>query len=231
MKAADLIAAMQRKGWRIDTAPWKLNIVGIRTADPRPNRFDDRIVVFYRDESGKWHWKAFAATTDPGTYWLANPLAPQGTAILAEGQYLDTYQIGLHRGKYYALVQRKGPVTVIRDYNRDGRLDFDSPSRFSGYFGINIHRATANGTSTTVDRWSAGCQVLASSRDFETLMQLAEQSKRETGENTFSFSLLDLRDIRRTAKQDKAGRGLILIGMLASGFGLTLATVFKQPQT
>ena len=229
MKPADVITALQRRGWTIHSAPWKLNIVGIRTADPRPNRFDDMVLVFYRDDS-KWHWHAFAATTDPGTYWLQNPLAPQGTAILAEGHYPNAYQIGLHRGKYYALVQRGGPVTVIRDYNRDGVLDFDSPRRFSGYFGINIHRATSRGTSTQVDRWSAGCQVLASSSDFEMLMQLAERSRRETGENAFSYSLIDLREVRRNGQRRRNRAGLILSGITAAGIG-TAIFIHQYKQT
>src|SRR5690606_38434371 len=82
-----------------------LNIVGIRTHGRKPGRFDDFITVFYRS-NGEWILNVFPATTDPGGYWLDHPQSPLGTAILKEGQYLRSYQIGKHKNRYRALVQR-----------------------------------------------------------------------------------------------------------------------------
>jgi hypothetical protein len=47
------------------------------------------------------------ATTDPGTFWLRNLMNPQGTAIVKQGQYIGSHGIGMHRGKYLALTQKR----------------------------------------------------------------------------------------------------------------------------
>src|SRR5262245_26782015 len=107
----------KQKNYVLYTRPYQLNIWGFRNVQTKANRFDDEIHVFYKTNLLKWEYHIFKATTDPGTFWLYNPLMPQGTAILAGGQYVDTFELGLHY-TYIALVQRK-PVTVIRDYNRD----------------------------------------------------------------------------------------------------------------
>ena len=111
------------QGYRVFTRPFELNIIGIRSQNLVPNTFNDRITVVYKDDVGQWQFQSFPATTDPGTFWLKNPLNPQGTAVLKAGQYLNSHVIGLHRSKYLALVQRS-PVTVIREVKRDGTFDF-----------------------------------------------------------------------------------------------------------
>ena len=94
-------------GFTLYTKPYQLNIVGLRSKNVDSNSFDDEIHVFYTKPDGKWNYHIFPATTDPGTFWLNNPAYPQGTAILAQGQNRNAYSIGLHRGKYEALVQVK----------------------------------------------------------------------------------------------------------------------------
>lgn len=213
-----IIHTVQLRSYELYTRPYELNIVGIRSDNTTPNKFDDEIHVFFKNNVSQWIHYPFQATTDPGTFWLKNPLSPQGTAILKAGQYRQAYQIGLHRGKYYAMVQRK-PVTVIRDYDRNAVLDFYNGKAFIGLYGINIHRATASGTSKTIDKYSAGCQVLANSNDFNRLMQLCEQHKKLYG-NSFTYTLLDKRAIVR--QQRKAA--VLSISGLAIGLGLAFLT-------
>jgi hypothetical protein len=148
-----LIATLKSKGYQIFERPNELNIVGVRNNSTDANKFDDFIYVLWKDENGKWEGKYYNATTDPGTYYLKNPLTKLGAAILKEGQWLDTYSIGKHRGQYDALVQSK-PLTVIRDYDRNAILDFNNGREQKGLFGINIHKG---GSATTS---SAGCQTL-----------------------------------------------------------------------
>src|SRR5436190_18848408 len=162
---AAIINLLEGKTYETYSRPYELNIIGIRNQSTVPNRFDDEIHVFFKNGNKQWVHYIFPATTDPGTYWLENPLNQQGTAILAQGQYKDSYQVGLHRGKYYALVQVK-PVTILRDYDRNAVLDFNNGKPETGLFGINIHHASENGTTKIVDRFSAGCQVFASVNDF-----------------------------------------------------------------
>ncbi|HRJ29896.1 MAG TPA: hypothetical protein PLV21_06515 [Cyclobacteriaceae bacterium] len=182
-------------GFTLYTKPYQLNIVGLRTKNVNSNSFDDEIHVFYTKPDGKWNYHIFPATTDPGTFWLNNPAYPQGTAILAQGQNRNAYSIGLHRGKYEALVQVK-PVTVIRDYDRDAILDFNNGAKETGNFGINIHRAESTGSTKVIDRYSAGCQVFKDADDFYAFMQLCKLHAKYHG-NQFSYTLIDFRSLRR----------------------------------
>lgn len=70
----------------------------------------------------------------------------KGMALLKPDLY-RCHIIGIHNGKYTALVQRKGAVTVIRD-------GIDGDYEDTGYFGINIHRGGYGTTS------SLGCQTI-----------------------------------------------------------------------
>ena len=190
---------LQKKGYRIFLRPYELNIVGVRSDSVKPNSFDDTIYVFFNNSEGKLVEHKFPATTDPGTYWLRNPMNPQGTAILKEGQYLNCYGLGLHRGKYLAVVQKR-PVNVIRDYNRDAFLDFMNGKEENGLFGINIHRASEIGTTKVVDKYSAGCQVFSNQTEFIKFLQLCERHKNLYG-NVFTYTLLDERALGRESKK------------------------------
>ncbi len=90
----------QRDGFPDNGIPYNLNIGGIRTDDMNPNKYNDWIYCFYKDESGKQKFLCCPATTDPGLYYLRFPSYKKGTAILAPGQYLGCWRLGLHKGKY-----------------------------------------------------------------------------------------------------------------------------------
>lgn len=192
--------ALQKKGYKTFVRPFELNIVGVRSDSVKPNAFDDSIYVFFQDNNGKFVQLKFSATTDPGTYWLQNPLNSNGTAILKEGQYIASHAIGLHQGKYKALVQQR-PVTVMRDYDRNAVLDFQNGKPDTGLFGINIHHAAGEGTTKTVDKYSAGCQVFASIADFNAFMTLCERHRSLYG-NGFTYTLIDERAVNREAKKN-----------------------------
>ena len=203
---------LRQKGFVLNTRPYELNIVGIRTRSVVPNRFDDEIHVFYKAKPFKWNYHIFKATTDPGTFWLENPMQPQGTAILAQGQYANAYKIGLHLGKYKALVQ-VAPVTIMRDYDRNAKLDFFNGRKDTGLFGINIHRASAQGTTKFINKYSAGCQVFSGADDFNGFLEKCEHHSSLYG-NRFTYTLLDFRAMRRESIKR------IVIGTLTLGLGL-----------
>jgi hypothetical protein len=207
-------AILRKKDFDLFTRPFELNIVGIRSKSIRPNQFDDEIHVFFKVNALKWQYHIFKATTDPGTFWLNNPMQEQGTAILAEGQYKDTYQLGMHRKQYLALVQRK-PLTIIRDYNRDAVLDFNNGRTTKGLYGINIHRANREGKTKTVGKNSAGCQVFENAEDFKLFLSLCQKHKSLYG-NAFTYTLLDFRAVRRQSLRYLAyGIGtLSLLGLI-----------------
>lgn len=185
--------SLTKKGYRLFTRPFELNIVGVRTGTPVTNAFDDTINVFFLDNTGQWNFHSWEATTHPGAYWLEHPMNATGAAILKPGQYIDSHAHGLHRGKYFALVQQK-PVTVIRDANNDSVLNYSAKTEETGLFGINIHRALQEGTTKVVDKFSAGCQVFANAGDFSSFLQLVEKHKAVYG-NHFTYTLLNSTDL------------------------------------
>lgn len=189
-----LLSTLTRMGYTINTKPFQLNIIRVRSSTNKPNQFDDTIQVLYTRTDGKWTLGSFPATTDPGTYWLQHWMNPAGTAILKPGQYKNSHRIGVHRGKYQALVQQN-PVTVLRDTNKDAVVDYNSTKEQTGIFGINIHRASVIGVTKYIGKHSAGCQVLANISDFNLLMQLAFRHKELYG-NNFTYTLIQQSDMQ-----------------------------------
>lgn len=211
-----LISTMKSKGHEIAQRPYELNLVGVRNPSTTPNKFDDKIYAFWKDELGNWVGRFYNATTDPGTYWLKSPMHTMGTAILKEGQYKQAYGIGNHRG-YTALVQKK-PVTVIRDYNRDDILDFQSGETMTGLYGINIHKAGTVGDTVNVDMWSAGCQVFQNPGALDEVLNLARKHQSLYGDIT--YTLIDERAYNRRLRRRglAIALGVVLIGAAWSAY-------------
>ena len=192
----NVLRYMRSNDYVIETDPFKLNIVGVRNAQTIPNKFDDDIYVFYKNNLRLWEVHKYPATTDAGTYYLLNPYNQDlGTAMIKEGQYKDSYQRGDHRG-YLALVQAK-PITVYRDYDRNAVFDIGQKET-TGMFGVNIHKAGKN--SQDVDKWSAGCQVFSKSDDFAEFMDMTEKHADKYG-NSFTYTLIDERAIQRRKRR------------------------------
>jgi len=135
----------------IDRQKYPLIIVGIRgyymksMGDPSRNDrgiYDDAIFTLSPNVTA-----SFNANTDPSKVRAGQGGgAAKGMASLAPG-FWPVYRFDLHRGRYLALCQRAGPVTVLRDGKAEAYED-------RGDFGINIHRG---GYSTT---GSEGCQTI-----------------------------------------------------------------------
>jgi hypothetical protein len=216
----NLLATMRKMDYIIYDEPYKLNIVGVRNAESQPNKFDDTIYVFYKNDNNNWEFKEYPATTDAGTYWLLNPMSQMGTAMLKEGQYLDAYKQGLHKSKYKALVQN-APVTTYRDYDRNAIFDIGT-SETTGNYGINIHKAGED--SQDVNKWSAGCQVFQKSEDFDDFIKLTDKHNELYG-NKYTYTLIDERAISR-----KGRRYLLYGGLFAtiSAVGITAFILIKR---
>ena len=113
---------------------------------------------------------------------------------MVPNQYRGAWQIGLHRGKYKALVQRK-PVSVYRDGNKNDIYDLKPTSIQNGLFGINIHRSNEAWTRNTIDQYSAGCQVFNNPHDFLSFLRLCEKQKDKYG-NSFTYTLINETDLK-----------------------------------
>jgi len=182
-----LLDWVKSKGYvTFETKSWDLNIIGVRRSAGTPDRFDDAIFAVYKDDGGNLRMKKWTVTTDPGLYWMLNPMNVSGTACMVPGQYRGAWQIGDHRGKP-ALVQVR-PIKMYRDRNRNEIYDFDPSTISEGLSGINLHRAGAS--STRVDKWSAGCQVWAKESEFEEFIELCRKQVNVNGYRTFTYTLL-----------------------------------------
>jgi hypothetical protein len=191
--------AMKAKGyvWFSDESNkgYDVNIVGVRlntqnVADKVTNVFDDFLTISYKDDKGVWKFHCWRATTDPGKKGVMEFSNKNGVARLVPGQYRRVWRIDKHQGKYDALCQRNGNVTVYRD--KDKNMVFDESKLDTGMFGINIHKAGRD--STWVENWSEGCQVFKRVLDFDEFMGICRKASKIHG-NVFSYTLLESTDI------------------------------------
>lgn len=139
-----------------------LNTLGAAGANDR-SIYDDALFI-----DSPFVTASFNANTDPSTFRKGRGTgSAKGMACLKPGLW-KAHQFGLHKGKYLALVQTKGPVTVVRD----GSPDYED----TGNFGINIHKGGLNTTS------SLGCQTIHPSQ-WDSFINLAkDQASRIWGQ-------------------------------------------------
>ena len=172
-------STIESKGYKYFTDDnnkgYDVNIIGIRNSKTKgrvTNAFDDLITISYKVD-GEWHYHEFNCTTDPGSHWVENILNDKGVAILKPGQYRGSHKLRLHQGKY-----------------------LNEATTTTGLFGINIHRATSRsgGKSTRIDKWSAGCQVIADNDDWHEFLDIC-QAAREIHGNSFSYTLIESNEI------------------------------------
>lgn len=111
---------------------------------------------------------AFNGNTDPSAYKKGvGTGAGKDMASLKPGPWF-VHRFDLHKGKYLALCQRLGAVTVIRDGN--------PPYADTGDFGINIHKGSYTGTS------SLGCQTIHPDQWESFISMAVDQAKRYHGD-------------------------------------------------
>jgi hypothetical protein len=188
--AEQILVVMIKKGYVVfkDGSP---NLIGIRSTDRTVNIFND-LLVDLRTKLEVISIKHYEITTDPGLYYLQHSLNPLGCAILKSGQYRKAWSIGKHRGLYTALVQT-GEFTLIRDFDKDNELDFNTGREETGTnFGINCHHAGET-DSDLIGKYSAGCQVFHQIKEWYSFINDMLIAKEKWG-NFFTYTLLEEQD-------------------------------------
>lgn len=165
-----IILTYEKKKYVLGRGVHYLNLFAVRANTGFTNTFNDVVGVIYKNDKDQWTLKKWDVTTDPGKFYLENLMNSDGTGILVPNQYLEVYEIGLHKGED-ALVQR-GNLSVYRDKNKDLVYDKDPKSIQTGMFAIDLHNANDLQKSTYIDKWSAGCIVVPSPIDFKELLSL-----------------------------------------------------------
>ncbi len=162
----------------------KINIIGIRTNDQTPDKFNDYMAVAYK---GEFH--LFPCTTEPGVYWLKNPMRVTGTFVMIPDQYIDCWKIGFHHD-YEALVLC-GIIQGWRDSNKDSLINPDKSKVYSDGQAVDIHHAHNTVVQTVIDKYSAGCQVIQKFSDWLILFGLVKAAKQDK----YSYTLITENDL------------------------------------
>jgi hypothetical protein len=158
-------------------------ILGIRSNEDAPNKFDDKFYLF--NEAS--FVGVTSGTTNPGTPILEGGFLKYnkaGAAIVKSDEwYYDVWTYGLHMGKMPALKQ-VGNFIVFRDGDMDEKSEeIGIPIKGSGY-GINFHAATYDnnfkGLQENIGSWSAGCQVVNNKQKHLEWIKLLKPQKKIT---------------------------------------------------
>lgn len=162
-------------------------LLGVRSNEDTPNRFDDKIYLF----KGEEFILVTSATTNPGTPTLKQfeKVNRAGAAVLkADLWYYNLWKYGKHNGKIDALLQLGNSVQVYRDTDKDDKSEEQGKLQ-TGYFGINFHPntydITADNTGATIGWWSAGCQVVNDMSKYREIIKLVKSEK------NVSYCLID----------------------------------------
>ena len=156
-------------------------ILGVRSNEDEPNKFDDKFYIFRAEE----FIKVTSGTTNPGTPILQGGYLKYnkvGAAVVkADEVYYDVWKFGLHQGKMHALKQ-VGNFIVYRDGDKDGKSEeIGAPITGSGY-GINFHTCSylEKVIGENIGSWSAGCQVVNNTEQYYMIINLIKNQNRIT---------------------------------------------------
>ncbi len=207
-QAYDLYVDLVRETlwFEVDQTPGVRNIVGVRGAFPgtfawhgdRPNRFNDTIVLLWRDADDRPHVREFPVNTGTGAYNFGY----HSSSSIKPNRYYP-YENGWHRS-YNALRMALGSYPVRDDTNKNGHWDGDRNGWLSDGAedhdrlgsGHNVHMGSVEGDlkDVPVNRWSAGCQVIPGSDNW---IEFIGNAWTQLGD-TVHYYLVDARDIAAT---------------------------------
>lgn len=154
-------------------------LLGVRSNEDTPNKFDDKIYLF----KGEEFIIVSSATTNPGTPTLKQfeKVNKAGAGVLrSDVWYYNLWKYGKHNGKVEALLQIGNAVQVYRDTDKDEKAEEQGDLQ-TGYFGINFHPNTYNlnnkVTSSNIGWFSAGCQVVNDVDKYKIMINLLKKEK------------------------------------------------------
>lgn len=209
-----ILAAYQKKSYKLNEEQYKINLLGIRKDNFFDNRFSDRLIIFWKNEKNDWEKKEFEWTTMPGTLGRGGVFNPKtvegmtGVAVLVEGQYLDTWKFyNTYYGWLgYPFFQQVKPLKIKRDNTKDAISEYDTPQQ-EGLYGINIHRMSGNGrheryVNNAYTTWSIGCQG-APEPVFREIVRLSQISQKYHGD-IFSYTLMHREDFATVREIDES---------------------------
>ena len=202
--------AEESTGIFFNEARGRRSVIGLRGAYPgsfewngnMPNRFNDSIVLLWRDEEGA-HVREFPVNTDTGSHNF-------GEASSSSLRHNVRYHMvnGQHRG-YDALRNDRVGYRVRDDNNANGHWDSDrngwrpplgEEDYDRGGSGHNIHMGALEPPlgQAPINRWSAGCQVIPGIANWTEFITNAWTRRGDP----VDYFLVDVRDIPHSAWAD-----------------------------
>jgi hypothetical protein len=162
-------------------------LLGVRSKEDTPNKFDDKIYLF----KGEEFIVVSSATTNPGTPTLKQfeKVNNDGAAVVKSDEwYYNLWKYGKHNGKVEGLLQLGSKIKVYRDTDKDSKAEEQGKLQ-EGYYGINFHPNTYNlsnkVTSSSIGWFSAGCQVVNNIEKYKIMINLLKTEK------TISYCLIN----------------------------------------
>ena len=165
------------------TIPLGYWIVGVRSEEDAPNKYDDKFYLF----NGEQFVKVVTGTTNPGTPILEGGFLKYnkvGAAVVKSDEwYYNVWAYGLHQGKQPALRQ-VGNFIVYRDGDKDGKSEEIGAAIVGSGYGINFH-SISNDLSVkkigeNIGGWSAGCQVINNVEQYSMIINMIKNQNRIT---------------------------------------------------
>ena len=155
-------------------------VVGIRSNEDEPNKFDDKIYLFINGQ----FCLVTSCTTNAGTPSLLGGYKKynsKGAAVIKSDEiYYDAFQksdgkkVPHHSGKMQCLRQIKS-IKYYRDGNNNSKIDEVGEIELANN-STNIHFNNYDLTTKLIGQviggWSAGCQVLNIGEDYNKLLEL-----------------------------------------------------------
>lgn len=176
----------KNKGYIFHEEIGRINICGVRSDQGKvvTDKFDDLIIVTYKDSDKKGYIKQFPGTTDPGLYFIEKPMNPRGTIRMIPGFYENAYIPGLHFD--YRALRQHSKIKFWLDNDKD--KEYDEGNIIDEICGANIHHGF---NSPRIGNNSAGCQVVWMTRDFNKLMFLVDCNIQNGHGELFHYGLFD----------------------------------------
>lgn len=175
-------------------AAWdEVNMFGLRNeSDQDKDVWNDKIGVVFQHKV-----YLYSGTCDPSAYWtkICGPTG-KGVAHICLGYHENVYMVGEHKG-HEAMVQYGNKIRIWRDGNNNFRKDNEDIIQ-TGYFGTNIHRASAIKVTDKIGKYSAGCQVINDVEDHLKYMSIVKSSNKykSNKKSRFSYMLLKESDVK-----------------------------------
>jgi hypothetical protein len=211
-----LVRYMKSQNYIVETKPYVMNIVGIRSAHKDDgvitNKFDDYLWQFFKNDKNQWELYKFVITTTPGFKPKSTILPPgpkgAGCGMVIYGQYVNAYSIGWHASRD-GTTYRNGKLEPAHPCLKNSQVNIvRHPQGAKRYLtrkeikaqkkkiatGFNIHRSGYKRDGNNVFNYSEGCQVFKVYNQYVQFMNNNYRQRDIAKKTKFTYTLISQTD-------------------------------------